>query len=59
MKGLTHLADPRAALLGSGGVTLTVLALTESFGQLAAAVAAYAGGWWVLGLEQEAKEEDR
>ncbi|MFC7495642.1 MULTISPECIES: hypothetical protein [unclassified Nocardioides] len=37
-----------------GSVVVGVLALTESFGALPGAVAAYAAAWWVLGLEPTA-----
>jgi hypothetical protein len=40
------------ALLGTGAGVTGLLALTESFGELAVAVAAYAGAWWALGLER-------
>ena len=40
-----------AVLLGTGFVVMVVLSLTESWGQLCAAVVAYAAGWWLLGVE--------
>ena len=45
--------DPlEVALLTTGSVVVVLLALTESYGQLMAALAAYAGAWWVLSLER-------
>jgi len=39
------------ALAWSGSVVIGALALTEAFSEMPAAVAAYAGAWWVLGLD--------
>jgi hypothetical protein len=49
-------AAPRAALAVTGGVVLGALALTETFGEMAPAVGAYAAAWWVLGLAVHAPE---
>ncbi|WP_243058378.1 hypothetical protein [Nocardioides sp. SR21] len=47
------------ALLATGGIVLVALALTESYGQLVAALAAYAIAWWVLGLERPRSGDSR
>lgn len=47
------------ALLAIGGIVLVALALTESYGQLVAAVAAYAIAWWVLSLERSRSGDSR
>lgn len=47
------------SLLTTGGIVLVALALTESFGQLVAASAAYAIAWWVLGLERPRSGDPR
>ena len=41
------------AIAVTGLLTVGALALTESFAELPAAVAAYVGAWWVLGLGQD------
>ena len=41
------------AIALTGLLTVGVLALTESFAALPAAVAAYVAAWWVLGLGQD------
>jgi hypothetical protein len=45
-----RIALPIMGLLLAGG-----LALTESFALLPGMVAAYAGSWWVLGLDRTAR----
>jgi hypothetical protein len=48
--------DPgRVALATTGSLVVEVLALTESFREVAAAIGAYAAAWWVLGLDQRAR----
>lgn len=44
----------RIALLSTGALVVGGLALTESFAELPAAVAAYGGAWWALGLRRRA-----
>lgn len=46
--------DETRALLWSGALVVGALALTEGFVLLPAALAAYAGAWWVLALERRA-----
>ncbi|GAA4369545.1 hypothetical protein [Nocardioides caricicola] len=46
------------ALLVTGAGVVGLLALTESYGQLLAALAAYAGVWWVLDLERRPRSGD-
>ena len=46
--------DGTRALWWSGALVVGALALTESFGLLPAALAAYAGAGWVLALERHA-----
>lgn len=46
------------ALLVTGTGVVGLLALTESYGQLLAALAAYAGVWWVLDLERRPRSGD-
>lgn len=41
------------AIAVTGLLTIGVLALTEHFAELPAAVAAYAAAWWVLHLGQD------
>jgi hypothetical protein len=42
------------ALAATGILTVGIFALTESFAELPAAVAAYAAAWWVLKLGEDA-----
>ena len=47
------------ALLTTGSAVVVLLALTESYGQLLAALAAYAVAWWVLSLERPSTGDPR
>ena len=47
------------ALLTTGSAVVVLLALTESYPQLVAALAAYAVAWWVLSLERPSTGDPR